>query len=243
MGLPAFAYVALAASGSLASADSVSKPPSSEIWAGVAARTNSWAAYTGTTFALSGSLADPGWRLRLSGGMGEFEYGRTRNGVAETYRARTTFGDALVGYHLQLGATTAKLFAGATLASTTVKPPDPDFDHARSTLGAKVRLETWTRLPANFVFKFDVEGGQLFERPRKVNIIRADALLAYEVSPDLRIGLEAAYHEQDPYRAFEAGGHVSFGFYFGSRIDVSAGYVRDEDNDGVYGRASLLFKY
>lgn len=101
-------------------------PPRWEAWTGGEAVRDVWSLYSGATLAPFGSVQEDGLRLRAVLGR---SYGS--NGTVQ-------FGDALVGYHGQLGPLTLKLFGG--LAFTEERRLHQDVLFA---IGGKGLLEAW----------------------------------------------------------------------------------------------------
>jgi hypothetical protein len=101
-------------------------PPHVETWSGAEVFRRVWSVYSGATVAPFGGVQDDGFRLR--GVVGYADYGE---GV-------TTFGDVLIGYHMQLGPVTIKVFGGLTVIQQLPDPsvPGPEY-------GGKGVLDAW----------------------------------------------------------------------------------------------------
>src|SRR5262245_33439002 len=98
--------------------ESDSQRPRFEFRAGAQAYQRVWSAYSGTTVAPFGAIQEDGLRLRLATGYGADTYSGpralgTRSQVIK-FNGTTSFADALVGYHKQLGPLTLKVFTGLT---------------------------------------------------------------------------------------------------------------------------------
>jgi hypothetical protein len=136
-----------------------------EIYGGVDAARDQWLLYSGMTIAppAQGIYGD-GWRLRLGGGYGRYGYDaigpHTNCGVAgqndicseggrerRHYEVAHSYAEALLGYYLQLGRLTAKVFAGAAMSSEQpLKNSDPSHDGYGTEFGVKGALELWLTL-------------------------------------------------------------------------------------------------
>ena len=118
-----------------------------EIWAGADATRRYASIWTGLTWSPFGSIQDSGWRLRGVTGGGRYSYDGWRivGGLPQPahFKALTLFGDALVGYHLQIGSLTLKPFAGISMVEHRALPFDPVSRINGRTVGAKLALDTW----------------------------------------------------------------------------------------------------
>lgn len=104
-------------------------PPRVEIWAGGEAFLGIWSLHTGTSFAPFGSIREDGLRLRAVGGYSDYGSGTV------------SFADLLVGYHVQFGPLTLKVFAGLTGAAHV--PDEPIAAPQGFELGGKGVVEAW----------------------------------------------------------------------------------------------------
>lgn len=132
-----------------------------ETWAGVDATRDQWLAYSGITVApWSRDIFSDGWRLRVSGGYGQYGYDgwaprnpcgdatqndacTERNREHRHYTVQHAYAEMLIGYYLRLGALTAKAFAGASMSSERHLIDDPADDHDGTEYGFKGALELW----------------------------------------------------------------------------------------------------
>jgi hypothetical protein len=150
-----------------ASAQSVDPPTDQsaygwrETWAGVDATRDQWLTYSGITVApWSRDIFSDGWRLRVSGGYGQYGYDgwaprnpcgdATQNDACTEqnrehrhYTVQHAYAEMLIGYYLRLGALTAKAFAGASMSSERHLVDDPADDHDGTEYGFKGALELW----------------------------------------------------------------------------------------------------
>ncbi|MDO9382535.1 MAG: cellulose biosynthesis protein BcsS [Hyphomicrobiaceae bacterium] len=126
--------------------------PSLEAWAGAIGTENVWFAYTGSTSAPFGGLDQPGFRLRAQAGHGEykFEGWKVSRDAAGTFLVdrikiedRVNTADAMVGYLLQLGALTAKGFAGLAYVEHDVTSTSVTASADGVEWGPRLQLELW----------------------------------------------------------------------------------------------------
>jgi hypothetical protein len=134
------------------SQDLASQPPAHEIWAGAIGTENVWFAYAGGTSAPFGNLNKAGIRLRAQAGHGEYKFegwkvSRDADGFflvdRLTIEDRVNTVDAMLGYMFQLGALTAKGFAGLAYVEHDVSaasfiPPGNGVEW-----GPRVQIELW----------------------------------------------------------------------------------------------------
>lgn len=118
-----------------------------EVWSGVDAAKDNWLIYSGMTVAPFGHIHEPGWRFRMAGGYGQYQYTGNR-GTGPTpdirsFAAMTYYGDALVGYLERYGPLTAKAFAGVSYLAHDIAPFDPDNLVTGEEVGFKAALELW----------------------------------------------------------------------------------------------------
>ena len=98
----------------------------------------------------------------------------------------TGWGDALAGYHLQLGTLTLKPFAGISMVQHVVAPIDPVSQTVGRTVGIKLALDSWLRLgPAAWL---NVDGGWTAVHATA----QVKGRLGYRVWRDLSVGVEAS---------------------------------------------------
>ena len=136
-----------------ASASGQKGPAWGESTVGIDAASHYWSTYSGMTFAPFGAIREEGWRLRLQGGYGQYQYQAVRAVAGAPhliqFRGIKSFGEVMAGYQLGLGALTLKAFAGAELESNTLLPNDPANPVNGVATGAKLAVETWLDLGPN----------------------------------------------------------------------------------------------
>jgi Cellulose biosynthesis protein BcsS len=165
-------------------------PSSKETWAGIDATRNQVSIWSGLTFAPFGAIQEPGWRLRTVTGAGRYAYDGWMlvKGLPTPARfhGTTLFIDALVGYHLQIGALTLKPFAGAAMVQHVVTPVDPVSQILGRTVGVKLALDSWLRLGE--AAWLNVDGS--WTAVHATTSLKAR--LGYRVWQDLSLGIEAS---------------------------------------------------
>ena len=160
-----------------------------EIWAGADATRRTASIWSGLTWSPLGGIQETGWRLRGVAGGGRYAYDGWRivGGLPQPahFRAVTLFGDALVGYHLQIGTLTLKPFAGISMVEHRALPFDPVSRINGRTFGVKVALETWWNVGSSLWLNVDGSWSQVHE----TTSVRAR--LGYKVIGDFSAGVEA----------------------------------------------------
>lgn len=136
--------------------------PSRESWAGAEAFGQVLSLYTGATLAPFGSLRQDGLRLRLVGGTSSYAYAGRRYVSAVddartiSFKGRSTFIEALVGYQWSLGSTTVKAFAEWTETNHLIAPFDVETLVQGRAGGAKGALEIWQDLASRGFLAVDL---------------------------------------------------------------------------------------
>jgi len=221
-----------------------SAQPWAETWAGAEMRQQSWAAYTGTTFAPFGSLYQHGWRVRIVTGYSSYRYDRADG---TEHEARSPFAETLLGYQWTAGSTTLKAFVGGAALVRDLRPPDPNELRDFSKVGFKGALETWTDLPADLVFKFDVSAARFLDAELKFTQARADAMIAKRFSERVLFGLEASALTDRKRETLSAGLIAQYAHSPLMTIEAAGGVNAERERigepDNVYGRVQLLIKY
>lgn len=115
-----------------------------EVWTGGDAMRDVWLLYTGITLApWSAHVYDPGWRLRVQSGTGQYDYTLEEDGAAHVYRGSVNYVDALAGYHWRTGGLTAKIFAGVSFIEHDVRPGASRGRVVGAEWGPKAAAELW----------------------------------------------------------------------------------------------------
>ena len=169
-----------------------------ESWSGAALTNLGWSIYSGliwAPFGTSGVQAD-GWRLRLAGGYTRYRYQQQIQTVPAStsivdFYGTSSYSEAYVGYHKQLGAVTVKAFVGGVLGADTVTPLDPNNRKLGRYHGVKALLETWTNLSAKFWLAVDGSAA------RPYHSYSINARLGYRLSDAVSFGPDYAAYFDD----------------------------------------------
>jgi len=237
--------------------------PSHEVWVGAYAAQTTWFAYTGGTTAPFGDLDHDGFRLRAVAGHGEYRFegfslvkrGRTLVLDRIAFRDRVTFTDALAGYMMQIGALTAKGFAGLAFVDHDVSAP-PGFLAATegTDWGAKVQIELWYDDGGPFWSAVNA-GYTTAQNSYSINV-RGGIRLGDSSSP-LSVGTELTidnHGAQGPALtgAYARGGAFVRYAWDSGEISLSGGLIADLDDEAgliieeqysTYGGLSILTKF
>lgn len=118
-----------------------------ETWSGIDIARDNWLVYSGITVAPFGHIHEPGWRVRLAGGYGQYSYSGNRSTTPtpdiQSFSATTYYTDALVGYLDRFGPLTAKAFGGISYIAHDIAPFDPENIIIGDDVGLKGALELW----------------------------------------------------------------------------------------------------
>jgi Cellulose biosynthesis protein BcsS len=212
-----------------------------ETWAGGEMLANSWSVYTGSTVALTGDIEDVGWRLRSTGGYGQYSYRKLVRGLNGPehvkYTGRKTFSDVLLGYQFHWNKLTLKAFAGASSEQHIIDPRDPDNPVANFTYGAKAALEAWLSISDKHWIAGDFSFSSTF------NTYKLGLRTGYKLLEKLDVGIETRLEGNDAYQAGRAGGFATFRFDEAG-VTLSGGVTGDRDmRTSHYANVSLFLRY
>jgi hypothetical protein len=199
-----------------------SRPARFEFWSGAEGHRRAWSIYAGTTAAPFGAIQEDGVRVRIVGGYGTDSYSGT-GGVE--FKGTTSFADALLGYHSQLGPLTVKVFAGLTAADRQIRPADPAANIHGTGLGGKVQLETWWNLGDRAWTAVDLSWGSLHQS------YAGRARLGWRLLPELSAGIEAGAVGDVDCGIVRAAAFVRYELA-GGEMSVSGGVANDRLLDG-----------
>ena len=120
-----------------------------QVWSGGDYSSPYWSAWTGIAYAPFASMSDPGWRLRVIAGGGQFDYSgyRIENGkiVEATLKGSSDFVEGAVGYQWQAGSWTTKLYGGVLF--NELHPDRRDaLPKSTSRLQPKIAFENWLNI-------------------------------------------------------------------------------------------------
>ena len=257
MSLPVSLALALAGHDRHALADDAAQPdgetiapatPSGntyEIWAGGDATRRTASIWSGLTWSPLGGIQEAGWRLRGVAGGGRYTYDGWRivGGLPRPahFRAVTLFGDALVGYHLQIGSLTLKPFAGLSMVEHRSLPFDPVSRINGRTVGAKVALETWWNIGSSAWLNVDGSWSQV----HATTTVRAR--LGYRLFGDVSAGPEATALTDTNQEMRRAGLFIRYA-WDGGEVSLSGGVSGHSWDDAArqaqpYANVSVLGRF
>ena len=203
-----------------------------ELFSGGDVTANSSFGYTGGVWALGRNINSPGFRLRASGGYGDYAYDGSLPLVGGSIPARfggdVTLLDLMAGHLWRRGDWTLKAYAGAQYADHDIAPADPANSVSGSRWGAKGQIELWRNLGAKSWFSSDGSYGTAF------GDYWAQVKVGRQFHRRLTLGLEAGGLGNEEYDAGRGG---AFARLHLNRLDitVSAGVRGDylgEDRSG-----------
>ncbi|KAB2850417.1 MAG: cellulose biosynthesis protein BcsS [Hyphomicrobiaceae bacterium] len=120
-----------------------------QLWSGGDYSERHWSAWAGLAYSPFSAISNPGFRLRVIAGGGQFHYtGYAIEGgkiVETTLKGTSDFVEGAIGYQWQLGSWTMKLYGGALFSETR---PDA-FDvlpKSTSRVQPKITFENWINL-------------------------------------------------------------------------------------------------
>ncbi len=196
-------------------------PPKQETWVGSQVIGDSWVVYTGTTLALYGGLHKPGWRLRLIGGHGNYDYfsDRSSGGVQRDVQfiGQYEFSDLLFGYQGHDQDLSWQAFIGVVGARQSVTPFDADNQAIGEQYGGQASIEAWYTINRQFWLSAEAKYVTVF------NGFGASLRGGYRINQNLSVGLEAGTAGNDDYVSGRA---ALFGAYTFGLFSPNDGYSR-----------------
>jgi len=160
-----------------------------ETWTGVDASRDNALLYAGITVSPFSHIHEPGLRLKLAGGYGQYRYSGDRSTTPipdiQSFAAHTYYGEALVGYLERFGPLTAKAFAGVSMIGHDIAPFDPENVVFGDEFGLKGVLELWLDLSDKGYASLDLSWNTAH------NTRSARTRLGARLTPSLSGGLEA----------------------------------------------------
>ncbi len=154
--------------------------PTGETFTGVDVTGTSASTYLGAGTSFGKGLWTPGWRGRAVGGLGRYNY----ESGDTLYDGRHGFLTGMLGYQMQHGRLTWKLFAGAEYQEQVISPDDPDNSVQGARSGVRLQAETWLDLSARTFLSVDASYGSAFDEYWGL------ARYGYRMGPKLTLGLE-----------------------------------------------------
>lgn len=214
-----------------------------EAWYGGEMQARAWTLYSGATIALSGDIEDPGWRLRTTGGYGQYSYRKLVPGVGGhpesiKFRGHKSFSDLLVGYQFNWDRLIWKAFGGLNTTQHLIDPRDPDNAVAQYDYGAKIAAEAWYSISD----KAWVAGNASFATT--FNAYKLGVRSGYRLFQDINIGLEARIEGDDEYHLSGRLGAFTTVTVLDYTVAVGAGMTGDRDmRTSPYANVSLYYRY
>lgn len=234
-----------------------------EIWTGVDAAQDQWLLYSGMTVApWSRDIYSDGWRIRIAGGYGRYGYDgwaprepcgdATQNDACTEagrkhrhYTVAHDYAEVLLGYYLQLGALTAKAFAGAIMSSERHLVEDPANDNDGTEYGFKGALELWLNMGVRTWSSLDLS----YATAR--NETSARWRTGWRIAEHVSVGPELRYDQNIETKEGEwngrgggfirydwTGGEISFAGGVTGRVDEW-----DATDVSPYGTLNVLFQF
>ncbi len=214
-----------------------------EAWGGVDVTARSWTAYFGTGVALGIDIREPGWRLRSTGGYGQYLYKQYRLEDGErrkrTLRGRKAYSDFLLGYQWNEPNAVYRAYGGAALERHILDPRDPKqrSDASELSLGAKGVLEAWYALPG------DAWLGAEASFTHNPAAYKLAARYGHGLNELLDLGLEWQFDDDRDYRAGRVGLFATYKLGK-SFIGAAAGVGSElEWRPTAYGRVNVYYRY
>ncbi|ODA67168.1 hypothetical protein A7A08_01914 [Methyloligella halotolerans] len=163
-----------------AESETTEREPTQETFTGVDISGNAASTYLGAGTAFGKSLWRPGWRARVVGGLGRYDY----ESGATLYDGRHGFVTGLLGYQMQRGRMTVKLFAGGEYQEQLISPYDPGNSVQGDASGVRLQAETWFDVSPRSFVSVDASYGSAFDEYWGL------ARYGYRYTPKLTLGLE-----------------------------------------------------
>ncbi len=243
-----------------------------EVWGGVDASSNVWLLYGGVTIApWSADIYSNGWRLRTTGGFGQYRVSTSFHSNApcgnpgqnqcqsadKDFVVPFTYSDALIGYHQRFGELTAKAFAGVAIQRHAAKGSAGLIELTGTEIGPKGVLELWLNLGSQAWTSIDLS----YTTAHDTSSARWRA--GWRALPTLSIGPEARFDrnadlggcgpangavKRDALGTGRAGLFARYD-WFGGEVSVAAGVTQrianscEDDDLEPYATFNLLYQY
>lgn len=225
-----------------------------ETWGGADAMRDVWLLYTGMTIApWSEHIYEPGWRIRVQSGYGQYRYNYFPSGetTPQQFKVEINYSDALIGYHMRLGELTAKAFGGFTTISHKAPGDYAFLKPFKTEMGPKGLLELWLNVGETQWTSLNLS----FTTAHKTAAARWR--YGFKLLPELSVGPELRFDTNA--QRYANYGEI-FDGYLG-RVGVSASYkwpslelsiaggmaatMNGEERERVtpYGTINLLYQY
>jgi hypothetical protein len=212
-----------------------------EGWSGASVMGNATSLFAGTTYALTGDIEQPGWRVRSQAGLTYFTYRKWIKGLDGPEHAkmagRKQRTDFLVGYHYQWRRLIIKAFVGISSERRVSDLLDNDFTPIGISYGGKAALDAWLALADGRWLAASTSWAS------SANAFQASLRTGFGVLDDLDLGLETEVGGDDTYKVGRLGGFATW--RLGEvGITVAGGATSGFDLDiGPYGTLNLFLRY
>lgn len=211
-----------------------------------------WLLYTGITLApWSEHVYDPGWRLRVQSGYGQYDYTLEENGSRQVYRGAINYIDALAGYHWRTGGLTAKLFAGVSFIDHAVRPGASRGRVVGPDWGPKVAAELWLDITPGQWTSLNVDFTTAHDTASARWRYGVTIMEGFAFGPELRLDTNAGLFEGygDLFDEYEGRAGL-FALYRWSTYELTlaggvAAYVKGTSGEEVtpYGTVNFLTQF
>lgn len=210
--------------------------PRLELFTGLEATDNAISGYLGSGYAFGKGLYESGWRLRVVGSLGAYDYQGTLFGngsdLDTTFDGESTFGAALIGYQFRADTLFLKFFAGIEGENQDISPRDPENSVQGSAVGARFVAESWYEFSPLWFASLDAAYGTAFQQ------YWSRARLGYRVRPRLALGIEGGALGNEEYDAGRGGGFAKLNVRM-MEITLSGGFSGNYLEDEPSGYVSL----
>jgi len=225
-GLAAWSIAALAIGAlpfsSIAAADGPAQEPYvpgwREVWGGADVSSHAWLIYSGITVSPYSNVYEDGLRLRVTGGYGGYVYVGERRTQQQTFNARTSYAEGLVGYQKRFGPVTAKGFVGISAIEHEIEPFDPENPVQGQKIGPKIAAELWINMGEQAWGQADLAWTSAH------NTASARVRTGYRIWGDASIGLEGAIYANDLGEDVRAGLFTRYAWQ-GGEFSIAGGYA------------------
>lgn len=204
------------------------------MFSGVDVTSHSIFGYFGGVWAFGKNVSAPGPRLKVLGGMGQYDYDATLPGsfVESTIDGDVTLFHVLAGYQWQRGKWTVKTYAGVATEDHDLEPRDPENSVRGSKFGATGQLEVWRNLGTKSFLSFDSSYSTAFEG------YFAQGRFGKRVSDRFSLGIEGAALGNQEYESGRGGGFLRL--HIGqAEMTISGGLSSDYHGGDIGGYAAL----
>jgi hypothetical protein len=192
--------------------------------------------WAGVTAAPFGLLDDDGWRFRVLGGTGRYQYrtSATRSGLNEATLAGA---EILSGFQRSFTGGALTIYVGPHLEEQRLAEPDPGNAQAGTRLGVKAAAEICARFDSVWLLIASASASTL----RRT--YHARTMLARELAPMWSIGIEGAVYGDMRYMEPRAGILVNAA-YGKSMVTLAGGVLANSAKGrGVYATLSLYVSH